>query len=179
MINSLIGKILKPLLNPEISHEGFTYDQTFLDKFNKANQKHSPLSFNKFINEPALNGKSLLNVLLDLEKEVQVKKVPKNINKRMSDDLGKKIVLEFFEHLGLKTESEAIIEGTNPMFETHILHKSGHSSCVQHKGADKKLAFFVDLDGTLEGVSTLAHELAHAHCGHYIKFAEILKKHIK
>lgn len=175
MSNTSIGKVLTNLFNQEITYNNFNYDQKFLDNFNTATRRVDPFSFNKFINDKAIRGQSLIDILLDLELVVPNIKVPHNINKRMSDELGKKMVLEFFDRLGLKTEAESIIEGSNPMFETHILHKSGHGSCVQHKGTDKKLAFFVDLNGTLEGVSTLAHELAHALCGHYIKFAEILK----
>jgi len=161
------------LVNKPISYEGFTFNQNFLDNFNNETRRVNPFSFNKFANDRGINNKSIIDILLELEKEVQLQDVPKNINKRITFYTAKNLVLEFYEKLGLKLPVEEIIEGKNPIFKTIIDKSIGHSS-VGHHGDETQINFQVGFNGTIESMLTIAHECAHAICGHYSSLAKLI-----
>ena len=175
MTSSIIKDFINKLKNKSIVYENFTFDENFLNNFNAETDLVHPLSFNEFINSDQINNQSLIDILLDLEKYVSSQPVPKNINKKIDDETAKNLVLEFFDSFGLKDVAEQIIDGKNPLFNTQI-DKNLNRSSVGHQGEQPQINFKVGLNGTIESVSTLAHELAHALCGHYTKMAELIKE---
>lgn len=175
MTSSIIKDFINKLKNKSIVYENFTFDENFLNNFNAETDRVHPLSFNEFINYEQINNQSLIDILLDLEKYVSTQPVPQNINKKIDDETAKNLVLEFFDSFCLKDVAEQIIDGKNPLFNTQI-DKTFNKSYVCHHGNQPQIDFKVGLNGTIESVSTLAHELAHALCGHYTKMAELIKE---
>ena len=158
-----------------IEFENYKFDQTFLNKFNLETERANSFSFTEFSNKKIFNGFSIIDSLLNLEKQVEHKRVPKNINKRITLKTGINLVLEFYERLDLKTNVEDIILNKNDMFNTKIDRTITQSS-VGHHDENPKIDFNVGYDGSLESISTIAHESAHAICGHYTELAKLLKE---
>lgn len=123
--------------------------------------------FNSFINHK-IDGKSIMDNLKIIQSLLEIEKL-KNIkfDKSYSEQIN--IVKEFYKTYfpSISETIDSIIDNKNPDYNVVLqLGKSVHSS-VGHSGFATKLNFVVGLDGSLEGMITLVHELSHAISAHH------------
>ena len=147
--------------------------QQLLKDFNQESNRVRALNYNVFLNADMFNGNSIMDALYYLQKFVNWPTI-KNINKAMTIDTNKNLVIEFYETLGLRDHVESILKGDHPMFETRIDDTS--SSYVGNKAYYPRLIFSVGEARRAQGAINLAHESAHAISGYYAEMQELKKE---
>ena len=155
----------------------FTYE--FLEKCAEI----QPYSFIEFVSKTNSDGRSILNLVSD----IQNNPIKNEKNIKLNKEIISKYVNEFYsKYLPQKAEEvKQILNKTHPFFmdsknKSHVKFKKVQkgdcqSSSVSHSGTNSFLEFNVFLHNSIDDLRTTAHEVAHALSSHHQHLIKLIR----
>ncbi len=146
----------------------FVFDEELVKNFSKNCAMCHESNYMRFLNQPLRRkDETAIKFLRALHRAIEIKSAGKERKIDLSLEQQKAVVVEFYKSLNQEVgdEVKSILDGTNPMFDTNISSNDGLGQAEGDVGSDdnsKKINFNLTLDGTIDGLRTMAHEAAHA-----------------
>ena len=161
----------------------------YAEEFDKKCAQINAHGFLRFLTETDDQDVSILDLIEQLGRSISVSSHKKEKEIDLTEKEIKDIIKEFYGRFPrLKEDVEKILDNTHPNFidengnsTIHIERQKGgevSTGSVVHSGRHEYLNLELYLNGSVNDLTTIAHELAHAVSAHHTKKIEAVKENI-